>query len=218
MNVSGFCVFRDTPEYRKYATKCFDSMLKTQDYQFEFYVYTNTPKWIEENYPKFKIKPLKEVTKLKKYKDITNLISNKLVAFDELTKISDIVFCIDLDTEFKKSLKDLFPKLKKNSVYGSLELDNYNNFTLSKRNFCNVFKVHYLKYINAGFLIFTFKFNFDVVDYNKFLKNRFVTCCEQEYLSYKFKDQIKIINVSHNPCLKENKDYYIFHYLGNFKC
>ena len=74
-----------------------------------------------------------------------------------------------------------------------------------------------LKYINAGFLIFTFKFDFDMDDYNKFLKNRFITCCEQEYLSYKFKDKIKIINASHNPCLKENKDYYIFHYLGNFK-
>lgn len=213
--ICGFCVFEDNVEYREYINKCLDSMIKTQtDYEFDFYVYTNTPNYIE-NYP-FKVREIKSIINVSIYRNITNLISNKLLALDELSKEYEIVFFIDLDLYFRKSLKEVFNNLQKGYLYASLELDNIKNFSDKRKRLLKKYNIRPLQYINAGFMILTFEYNFDLVDYKNFLNNQ-IECPEQDYINYKLKDKIKVVKVSHNPLLTYNSDPYIFHFLGFYK-
>lgn len=218
MKIAGFCVVNGNYEIQ--LRILLDSLFKNLKIKIDFFVYynkinnKNINKCVEfRKIPELNIN-FKSCTE---YDNIMDLILSKIKIFSDLSKEYDQVFNIDLDMLVLKNLDCVFEKYKEPYLYGCLEDTNYIRLYERRKKVLNFIGITEKQYINAGFMILNFPFEFDENEIKTFFKLcPYSNCPEQDFLNWKFKNKIKIMpnNVNWNRFLPFETSPYIVHYLG----
>ena len=151
------------------------------------------------------------------YDTIMPMLLAKLKIFSDLSKQYDQVFNLDLDITLHKDLTPILDKYSDNYLYGCLEDTNKFRLYERRKQILKAIGISEFEYINAGFMILNFEYEFDLGEVKYFFeKFPFSNCPEQDFLNWKFKDKIKVIPnyVNWNKLLPFERDRYITHYLG----
>ena len=200
----GFCVL--DANYEKY--------LKNININNDYYIYSNT-KLIKNSkiIPKIEI-DFKSHTNYDRFLD---LLLAKIKIFSDLSMQYEQVFNFDLDLEFKKDITPILERYSEPYLYGCLEDLNYHRLTDKRKKVLDFIGIEPSQYINAGFMIMNFKYEFNIEEVKWFFKNcPFSSCPEQDFFNWKFRDRIRIMpnDVCWNRFLPPCEDPYIIHHLG----
>lgn len=218
MKIAGFCVVDGN--YENQLLILLDSLFKNLKIKIDFFVYYNKIN-IKNNIKCVKFVKIPELNINFKsgtqYDKIMNLILSKIKIFSDLSKEYDQVFNIDLDMLVLKNLDSVFEKYKEPYLYGCLEDINYIRLYERRKKVLKFIGITEKQYINAGFMILNFPFEFNLDEIKKFFEFcSFSNCPEQDYLNWKFKDKIRVMPnyVNWNRFLPFEISPYIVHYLG----
>lgn len=151
------------------------------------------------------------------YDTIMSMLLAKLKIFSDLSKQYDQVFNLDLDITLHKDLTPILDKYSDNYLYGCLEDTNRFRLYERRKQILKAIGISEFEYINAGFMILNFEYEFDLDEVKYFFeKFPFSNCPEQDFLNWKFKDRIRVMPnyVNWNKLLPFERDRYITHYLG----
>lgn len=151
------------------------------------------------------------------YDTIMPMLLAKLKIFSDLSKQYDQVFNLDLDITLHKDLTPILDKYSDNYLYGCLEDTNRFRLYERRKQILKAIGISEFEYINAGFMILNFEYEFDLDEVKYFFeKFPFSNCPEQDFLNWKFKDRIRVMPnyVNWNKLLPFERDRYITHYLG----
>ena len=210
----GFCVCNK--RYEKRVNYVIDNLFKKlKNKNINFYIYTNEK--IKTNYEVRALPKIEFDFKSRtEYDSFMPLLLAKLKIFSDLSKI-DRVFNIDLDIEIHKDLSEIFDRYTDEKLYGCLEDTNYYRLYDRRKQILKALNITEFEYINAGFMIMNFKYDFDLNEVKEFFsKYPFSNCPEQDFLNWKFKDKICVMpnHVNWNRLLPFEMNPYITHYLG----
>lgn len=207
MKRCGFCI----------ANKRYENSIKNilKIINNDFFIYTKNT----FNFPN--VKTLPEINfnfvSHTEYDTIMPMLLAKLKIFSDLSKQYDQVFNLDLDITLHKDLTPILDKYSDNYLYGCLEDTNRFRLYERRKQILKAIGVSEFEYINAGFMILNFEYEFDLDEVKYFFeKFPFSNCPEQDFLNWKFKDRIRVMPnyVNWNKLLPFERDRYITHYLG----
>lgn len=207
MKRCGFCI----------ANKRYENSIKNilKIINNDFFIYTKNT----FNFPN--VKSLPEINfnfvSHTEYDTIMPMLLAKLKIFSDLSKQYDQVFNLDLDITLHKDLTPILDKYSDNYLYGCLEDTNKFRLYERRKQILKAIGISEFEYINAGFMILNFEYEFDLDEVRYFFeKFPFSNCPEQDFLNWKFKDRIRVMPnyVNWNKLLPFERDRYITHYLG----
>lgn len=207
MKRCGFCI----------ANKRYENSIKNilKIINNDFFIYTKNT----FNFPN--VKSLPEINfnfvSHTEYDTIMPMLLAKLKIFSDLSKQYDQVFNLDLDITLHKDLTPILDKYSDNYLYGCLEDTNKFRLYERRKQILKAIGISEFEYINAGFMILNFEYEFDLDEVKYFFeKFPFSNCPEQDFLNWKFKDRIRVMPnyVNWNKLLPFERDRYITHYLG----
>lgn len=207
MERCGFCI----------ANKRYENSIKNilKIINNDFFIYTKNT----FNFPN--VKTLPEINfnfvSRTEYDTIMPMLLAKLKIFSDLSKQYDQVFNLDLDITLHKDLTPILDKYSDNYLYGCLEDTNRFRLYERRKQILKAIGISEFEYINAGFMILNFEYEFDLDEVKYFFeKFPFSNCPEQDFLNWKFKDKIRVMPnyVNWNKLLPFERDRYITHYLG----
>jgi len=207
MKRCGFCI----------ANKRYENSIKNilKIINNDFFIYTKNT----FNFPN--VKTLPEINfnfvSHTEYDTIMPMLLAKLKIFSDLSKQYDQVFNLDLDITLHKDLTPILDKYSDNYLYGCLEDTNRFRLYERRKQILKTIGISEFQYINAGFMILNFEYEFDLDEVKYFFeKFPFSNCPEQDFLNWKFKDRIRVMPnyVNWNKLLPFERDRYITHYLG----
>lgn len=207
MKRCGFCI----------ANKRYENSIKNilKIINNDFFIYTKNT----FNFPN--VKTLPEINfnfvSHTEYDTIMPMLLAKLKIFSDLSKQYDQVFNLDLDITLHKDLTPILDKYSDNYLYGCLEDTNRFRLYERRKQILKAIGISEFEYINAGFMILNFEYEFDLDEVKYFFeKFPFSNCPEQDFLNWKFKDRIRVMPnyVNWNKLLPFEHDRYITHYLG----
>ena len=207
MKRCGFCI----------ANKRYENSIKNilKIINNDFFIYTKNT----FNFPN--VKTLPEINfnfvSHTEYDTIMPMLLAKLKIFSDLSKQYDQVFNLDLDITLHKDLTPILDKYSDNYLYGCLEDTNKFRLYERRKQILKAIGISEFEYINAGFMILNFEYEFDLDEIKYFFeKFPFSNCPEQDFLNWKFKDRIRVMPnyVNWNKLLPFERDRYITHYLG----
>lgn len=207
MKRCGFCI----------ANKRYENSIKNilKIINNDFYIYTKNT----FNFPN--VKSLPEINfnfvSHTEYDTIMPMLLAKLKIFSDLSKQYDQVFNLDLDITLHKDLTPILDKYSDKYLYGCLEDTNRFRLYERRKQILKAIGISEFEYINAGFMILNFEYEFDLDEVKYFFeKFPFSNCPEQDFLNWKFKDRIRVMPnyVNWNKLLPFERDKYITHYLG----
>ena len=207
MKRCGFCI----------ANKRYENSIKNilKIINNDFFIYTKNTL----NFPN--VKSLPEINfnfvSHTEYDTIMPMLLAKLKIFSDLSKQYDQVFNLDLDITLHKDLTPILDKYSDNYLYGCLEDTNRFRLYERRKQILKAIGISEFEYINAGFMILNFEYEFDLDEVKYFFeKFPFSNCPEQDFLNWKFKDKIRVMPnyVNWNKLLPFERDRYITHYLG----
>lgn len=207
MKRCGFCI----------ANKRYENSIKNilKIINNDFFIYTKNT----FNFPN--VKTLPEINfnfvSHTEYDTIMPMLLAKLKIFSDLSKQYDQVFNLDLDITLHKDLTPILDKYSDNYLYGCLEDTNKFRLYERRKQILKAIGISEFEYINAGFMILNFEYEFDLDEVKYFFeKFPFSNCPEQDFLNWKFKDRIRVMPnyVNWNKLLPFERDRYITHYLG----
>lgn len=207
MKRCGFCI----------ANKRYENSIKNilKIINNDFFIYTKNT----FNFPS--VKTLPEINfnfvSHTEYDTIMPMLLAKLKIFSDLSKQYDQVFNLDLDITLHKDLTPILDKYSDNYLYGCLEDTNRFRLYERRKQILKAIGISEFEYINAGFMILNFEYEFDLDEVKYFFeKFPFSNCPEQDFLNWKFKDRIRVMPnyVNWNKLLPFERDRYITHYLG----
>lgn len=207
MKRCGFCI----------ANKRYENSIKNilKIINNDFFIYTKNT----FNFPN--VKSLPEINfnfvSHTEYDTIMPMLLAKLKIFSDLSKQYDQVFNLDLDITLHKDLTPILDKYSDNYLYGCLEDTNRFRLYERRKQILKAIGISEFEYINAGFMILNFEYEFDLDEVKYFFeKFPFSNCPEQDFLNWKFKDRIRVMPnyVNWNKLLPFERDRYITHYLG----
>ena len=207
MKRCGFCI----------ANKRYENSIKNilKIINNDFFIYTKNT----FNFPN--VKSLPEINfnfvSCTEYDTIMPMLLAKLKIFSDLSKQYDQVFNLDLDITLHKDLTPILDKYSDNYLYGCLEDTNKFRLYERRKQILKAIGISEFEYINAGFMILNFEYEFDLDEVKYFFgKFPFSNCPEQDFLNWKFKDKIRVMPnyVNWNKLLPFERDRYITHYLG----
>ena len=207
MKRCGFCI----------ANKRYENSIKNilKIINNDFFIYTKNT----FNFPN--VKSLPEINfnfvSHTEYDTIMPMLLAKLKIFSDLSKQYDQVFNLDLDITLHKDLTPILDKYSDNYLYGCLEDTNKFRLYERRKQILKAIGISEFEYINAGFMILNFEYEFDLDEIKYFFeKFPFSNCPEQDFLNWKFKDRIRVMPnyVNWNKLLPFERDRYITHYLG----
>ena len=207
MKRCGFCI----------ANKRYENSIKNilKIINNDFFIYTKNT----FNFPN--VKSLPEINfnfvSHTEYDTIMPMLLAKLKIFSDLSKQYDQVFNLDLDITLHKDLTPILDKYSDNYLYGCLEDTNKFRLYERRKQILKAIGISEFEYINAGFMILNFEYEFDLDEVKYFFeKFPFSNCPEQDFLNWKFKDKIRVMPnyVNWNKLLPFERDRYITHYLG----
>lgn len=207
MKRCGFCI----------ANKRYENSIKNilKIINNDFFIYTKNT----FNFPN--VKTLPEINfnfvSHTEYDTIMPMLLAKLKIFSDLSKQYDQVFNLDLDITLHKDLTPILDKYSDNYLYGCLEDTNRFRLYERRKQILKAIGISEFEYINAGFMILNFEYEFDLDEVKYFFeKFPFSNCPEQDFLNWKFKDRIRVMPnyVNWNKLLPFERDRYITHYLG----
>ena len=207
MKRCGFCI----------ANKRYENSIKNilKIINNDFFIYTKNTL----NFPN--VKSLPEINfnfvSHTEYDTIMPMLLAKLKIFSDLSKQYDQVFNLDLDITLHKDLTPILDKYSDNYLYGCLEDTNKFRLYERRKQILKAIGISEFEYINAGFMILNFEYEFDLDEVKYFFeKFPFSNCPEQDFLNWKFKDKIRVMPnyVNWNKLLPFERDRYITHYLG----
>ena len=207
MKRCGFCI----------ANKRYENSIKNilKIINNDFFIYTKNT----FNFPN--VKSLPEINfnfvSHTEYDTIMPMLLAKLKIFSDLSKQYDQVFNLDLDITLHKDLTPILDKYSDNYLYGCLEDTNRFRLYERRKQILKAIGISEFEYINAGFMILNFEYEFDLDEVKYFFeKFPFSNCPEQDFLNWKFKDKIRVMPnyVNWNKLLPFERDRYITHYLG----
>lgn len=211
MKRCGFCI----------ANKRYENSIKNilKIINNDFFIYTKNT----FNFPN--VKTLPEINfnfvSHTEYDIIMPMLLAKLKIFSDLSKQYDQVFNLDLDITLHKDLTPILDKYSDNYLYSCLEDTNRFRLYERRKQILKAIGMSEFEYINAGFMILNFEYDFDLDEVKYFFKKfPFSNCPEQDFLNWKFKDRIRVMPnyVNWNKLLPFERDRYITHYLGYPKC
>lgn len=214
--IAGFCVV-DT-NYKKQLLVTIQSLYRHLKSKIDFFVYN---KQINKNVIHTTNMDVPEIDFEFRsntiYDKFMPLLLAKLKILSDLSQNYDQVFFIDLDILFFKYIDELFEKYSEPYLYGCLEDTNKLRLYERRIKVLDFIGITEHEYINAGFLILNFKYDFDLEELKRFFELcPYSNCPEQDFLNWKFKDKIKVMpnSVCWNKFLPFETSPYMVHFLG----
>lgn len=154
------------------------------------------------------------------YDRVMDIVLSKIKIFSDLSKQYDQVFNVDVDILILKDIKPVLDKYNEPYLYGCLEDVNYIKLYERRKKILKYIGITEKQYINAGFMILNFPFEFNRSDVEYFFRCcPYSNCPEQDFLNWKFKDKIKVMPnyISWNRFLPFETSPYMVHFLGRPK-
>lgn len=221
MTTAGFCVVDSN--YQSQLKKTVKSLLTKSKIDF-FFIYKQKTTSIPADpflRSKCEFRDLPDVpvkfTSHTEYDKIMPLLMGKLKIFSDLSKEYDQVFNIDLDMMVLRDINPILSRYNGEYLYGCVEDTNISRLYPKRIKVLNFLGISPYEYINAGFMILNFVYDFNADEVQKFFSLcPFSNCPEQDFINWKFKDRIMIMpnEVSWNKFLPFEADPYIVHFLG----